>query len=157
MKQLFEVGDRVKLVNAEYIPEFTFSTGTVTYVSSEPNDGGGYTVRFELDAESQLRLDKAPGYGVTAASQSLKYLKPQKEKNKAAKLDAKLTAKLDKLAEVMIPLATTELENKLTAALAVALSALAVIDNTDSDGYNPTLKEIKKAMLVELREAKTYL
>jgi hypothetical protein len=151
MKQLFEVGDRVKLVDAEYIEEFIGSTGTVTFVAEDPNDDGYHTVRFELDTESQQRMEKGPGYGVTAGSECLKYLKPKKEKNKAAKLDAKLTAKLDKLAEVMTSVAATEQENKLTVALSLALAALAVIDTTHSDGYSPTLKEIKKAMLVELR------
>jgi hypothetical protein len=151
MKQIFEVGDRVKLVDAEYITKFIGSTGEVSYVHPTPDEDGDYTVSFILDAESQQRMQKSPGYIVTANSVSLKYLKPKKEKNKAAKLDAKLAEKLDKLAETMIPLVLPDRESKLTIALSLALNALGVIDDTNSAGYNPTLKEIKKAMLVELR------
>lgn len=80
MKQILEVGDRVKLVNAHHIPDFHGSTGKVRYVAEEPHDDGTYTVTFVLDAESQLRMDKAPGFEVTASSANLKYLKPKKPK-----------------------------------------------------------------------------
>jgi len=150
MKQIFEVGDRVKLVVGKYVGEFIGATGVVTSVSTELWNGTRQ-VCFELDAESQLRTGKSPGHGVITSDNTLKYLKPKKKKNKAAKLDAKLAEKLDKLAETMIPLVLPDRESKLTIALSLALNALGVIDDTNSAGYNPTLKEIKKAMLVELR------
>lgn len=149
MKQILEVGDRVQMISAEYSASFIGTTGTVTYVASEPNSDGTRSASFALDDESCLRMQKFPGYTVTTLDSNLKFLKPEKA-SKAAKIDAKFSKRLDKISDLTMKGNNTSRETELTVALALALAALDVIDEP-SKGVKARLTDVKEAMLAELR------
>jgi hypothetical protein len=148
MKKLLEVGDRVKLVNAIYIDTFLGVTGTVHQVSDEVSPSGGYQVLFYLSEEDRVRLSRAPGFFISTLSTNLKYLKPKKEKNKAAKLDEKFARKLDKLGGITMLGTATKRETELVMALSLAVAALDTL--TYESAEDVTMGKIKKAMLEEL-------
>jgi hypothetical protein len=154
MKQIFEKGDRVKLVGGEYSGNFIGTSGTVSYVVPVPHDDGSFTVTYVLDSESQIRMNRVPGFGVQCNSKNLKYLKP-KDKNKEAKIDVKFAKKVDKLVDKLVKLAMkanmTKREQELVSALDRTLEALDVLAYIESTEPDVNIAKLKKSMLVELR------
>ena len=148
MKQVLEVGDRVKLMNADFVGHLIGVTGVVHYVSDEPNDDGNRAVSFVLSDEDRVRLQRVPGFMVTTVDANLKYLKPEKA-DKAAKLDDKFAKKVDKLGGVTMKGTATKRETELVVALSLAVAALDVL--TYATAEDPLVGKIKKAMLAELR------
>lgn len=88
MKIIYEVGDRVELVNSEYLPELLGVTGTVDKVTHHEVDDG-QSVSFVMDNPPR---DRAPGHRLIASSADLKYLEPEVPEDITAELFARLSS-----------------------------------------------------------------
>lgn len=70
MKIIYEVGDRVELIDAQFAPDFLGATGTVEKIQQYPSRGT-YGVHFVLDNPPENRRH---GYSILCAPERLKYL-----------------------------------------------------------------------------------
>jgi hypothetical protein len=151
MKMIFEIGDRVELVEAQFLLDNVGATGTVTRVEKHHSDDG-YSVHFVMDNPPKNR---AQGYGIMCSADQLRYLEPEVPEEIAAELRTVLT----KMGAEISCIPSSAYAVILRGVAKQALKALWLVANLDDyvnadtkPSVNRAVVEMKKTLIAKLKE-----